>query len=392
MKLSIDVGGTFTDLVLVDEATGKMHVDKVPSTPGSGDAVLHGVARICSQAGVTPTQLDMLFHGFTIATNAWLTRNGARVVLLVTDGFKDILALGSQRRPATYDLAAAKPEPLVPRSRVLEAIERVDAFGQIVTPLSDEEEVRLLDAVASLEPEAIAVSFLFSWANPAHEEQLARALAGRFPDIPIYTSSTLNPQVEEYPRANTTTAAAYIGPPVRQYTRSLEASLAEAGIEAPLRYMRSDGGAATPASARENPANMLLSGPAGGVVAGLALGAQLGVGNLVTFDMGGTSADFAVIRDGEAGIGRSRDFDGLPLRVPMLDIKAISAGACGSRLGRRHSRPRLLRPGRAGCNAHRCCADARDVGCERIRRWRPNTGRVACPRGRTSQSRGTLVA
>ena len=326
VRLSIDVGGTFTDLVLIDDAGGRTLVDKVPSTPGSARAVIESIDRITRRAGTTASDLDLVLHGFTIATNAWLTRTGSRVVLLTTEGFRDVLALGSQRRPDTYDLGAAKPEPLVPRSRVLEVAERVDAFGQVVTPLDDRETARVLDAVAALDPEALAVSLLFSWANPVHERRLATAFEQRFPDLPVYCSCEVNPEIEEYPRANTTAAAAYVGPPVRQYTESLEADLAAAGIAAPLRYMRSDGGSATARSARGNPAAMLLSGPAGGVVAALALGEALGVADLITFDMGGTSADFSVVQEGRAATVRDRDFDGLPLRVPMLEIKAISAG------------------------------------------------------------------
>lgn len=326
MRLSIDVGGTFTDLVMVDDGSGRMLVDKVPSTPGSGAAVAQGIARVTSNAGINASAIDILFHGFTIATNAWLTRSGARVALVVTDGFGDILALGSQRRPHTYDLAAMKPQPLVPRSHVVEANERIDAFGTVVIPLTDDELGRVADAVANLQPEAIAISLLFSWSNAEHEERLARMLQKRCAGVPIYRSSTVNPQIEEYPRANTTAAAAYVGPPVRQYTESLEADLTAAGVLAPLRYMRSDGGAATAQAARNNPANMLLSGPAGGVVAALALGEQLGVTDLITFDMGGTSADFSVIRSAKASVVRDCDLDGLPLRIPMLEIKAISAG------------------------------------------------------------------
>ena len=326
MRLSIDVGGTFTDLVLMDDGGEWTLVDKVPSTPGSARAVIESIDRITARAGTTAAALELLLHGFTIATNAWLTRTGSRVVLLTTEGFRDVLALGSQRRPDTYDLGAAKPEPLVPRSRVVEVAERVDAFGQVVTPLDETETARVLDAVAALDPEALAVSLLFSWTNPVHERRLAAAFGQRFPDRPVYCSCEVNPEIEEYPRANTTAAAAYVGPPVRQYTEALEADLAAAGIAAPLRYMRSDGGSATARSARENPAAMLLSGPAGGVVAALALGEALGVADLITFDMGGTSADFSVVREGRAATVRDRDFDGLPLRVPMLEIKAISAG------------------------------------------------------------------
>ena len=326
MRLSIDVGGTFTDLVLMDESTTQTWVDKVPSTPNSGAGVINGIQRITRRANTSPAGVELVFHGFTIATNAWLTRSGARVALLVTDGFKDILEVGSQRRPSTYDLAATKPLPLVPAAQVLEVAERVDAFGEIVTEFRPETLDDLVAQVVALAPESIAVSLLFSWANPAHERQLANALTRALPNVPVYCSSVVNPEIQEFPRANTTAAAAYVGPPVSRYTRALEQELTDLSVSAPLYYMRSDGGASTAVAARENPTSMLLSGPAGGVVAALATSQHTDTPNIVTFDMGGTSADFSVIRGGAATLVRSGVVDGLPLRVPMLDIKAISAG------------------------------------------------------------------
>jgi N-methylhydantoinase A len=268
----------------------------------------------------------LVFHGFTIATNAWLTRTGARVALLVTRGFKDILEIGSQRRPSTYDLAATKPVPLVAGSQVLEVDERIDAFGEVVTALRAETIDQLVTQATQLKPQSIAISLLFSWANPAHERELATALAKALANVPVYCSSIVNPEIQEFPRANTTAAAAYVGPPVSRYTQALEHDLLELGVRTPLYYMRSDGGASTAVAARENPTSMLLSGPAGGVVAALATAQHTNTPNIVTFDMGGTSADFSVIRSSGATLIRSGVVDGLPLRVPMLDIKAISAG------------------------------------------------------------------
>ena len=330
-RLSIDVGGTFTDLVLVDDKTGQRFVDKVASTPNSGLAVIAGIQRISQAANIQPSELDVISHGFTIATNAWLTRTGADVTLLVTSGFGDVLSLGSQRRPHTYHLAGKKPLPLITNSHVIEVTERIDAFGTAVIPLTEKTINDVKEQLADRKPEAIAISLLFSWLNPDHEKQLAHELTSLFPSSPIYCSHIVNPQIEEYPRANTTVAAAYVGPPVRTYTESLESELKTCGIHSPLRYIRSDGGAATSDAARANPANMLLSGPAGGVVAAAKHGAAADIGNLITFDMGGTSADFSVIRDGQTSLVHDSVIDGLPLRVPMLEIKAISAG--GGSLG-----------------------------------------------------------
>ena len=330
MNIAIDVGGTFTDLVLIDPATGHLAVEKIPSTPDSGAAVLQGISRILdSGSGSTAAssnRIHRLLHSFTIATNAWLTRGGARVCLVVTEGFKDVLEIGNQQRQSTYDLAVQRPEPLVSRARMVEVAERIDAFGGLVRPLSDDAIEACIAQIREAKPEAIAISLMFSFANDTHEDRLATAITAAFPGIPVYLSSRVNPQIEEYPRANTTAAAAYLGPKVTAYTQSLESELATQGIDAPLLYLRSDGGAATAASARENPAAMLLSGPAGGVLAALELGRAIGSSNLVTFDMGGTSADFAVIANGAISAEPERWIDGLPLRVPMLGIKTISAG------------------------------------------------------------------
>lgn len=326
MKLSIDVGGTFTDLVLLDEANSRVLVDKVPSTPDSGAGVINGIQRVLARAGAEPSDLERIFHGFTIATNAWLTRSGARVCLVVTAGFGDLLEIGNQQRSDIYDLAVRKPKPLVPRSRVIEVAERMGAFGEIVTPLTEAELHDCVAAVVATQPEAVAISLLFGFVNSSHEDQLRAALAAALPEIPIYLASQVNPQLEEFPRANTTVAAAYLGPKVATYTHALATELKAFNIEAPLLYMRSDGGAATVEAACDNPASMLLSGPAGGVLASLELARAAQAENVITFDMGGTSADFCAIANGQVAIDRERWIDGLPLRVPMLDIKTISAG------------------------------------------------------------------
>jgi len=324
--LSADVGGTFTDLVLIDGATGRLVIDKVPSTPGSADAVCQGIARIASAAGIEPAGIDLFVHGFTIATNALLTRRGARVALVVTEGFRDVLEIGPQMRPKLYALPQTRPAPVALRSRVVEVPERVDAFGQVVVALSERAADDAAARVAALAPEAVAVCLAFAHLAPAHERMVEQALARRLPGVPVYLSSRVNPQIEEYPRANTTAVAAYVGPVVDRYIRVLEEGLRGLGMTAPLRLMRSDGGVATPQAARENPAHMLLSGPAGGAIAGAHLARSAGVPNLVTFDMGGTSADFSVIAGGEPRMVAARVVDHEPLRLPTLDIETISAG------------------------------------------------------------------
>ncbi len=325
--LAADVGGTFTDLVLLNAAGGTVLLDKVSSAAtASGEGVLTGVERLCSRAGIAPHEIQLFVHGFTVGTNAFLTRQGARALLLVSAGFRDLLLIGDQMRPQLYDLQVTKPSPVVPRRLTLEVKERLDAFGKPVVALEAQEVDRLAEAVAALEPEAIAICLAFSFLNDAHELALAQGLSVRLPGVPIYLSSRVNPAIEEYPRANTTAIAAYVGPVVGGYVARLGKRLSKNGLDAPLRLMRSDGGIATPRAVQDNPAQMLLSGPAAGVVAGAELAAELALSDLVTFDMGGTSADFSLIRGGRPQRVPERVVAGQPLRLPALDLETISAG------------------------------------------------------------------
>lgn len=320
--LGADVGGTHTDLVLVDGATGALHFEKLLSTPGSATSVVDGIQRLGRSSGAGP--VDLFVHGCTIATNAYLTRSGARLALVVTEGFRDVLEIRDQLRPHLYRLKQTKPPALASRNAVVEARERIDAFGRVVTPLVDPDGVA--DEVARLKPDAVAICLTFSHLNDSHEVALVDALEERLPGVPIYRSSLVNPEIEEYPRAHTTALAAYVGPVVERYLTDLEKRLAAIEMNGALLYMRSDGGAATAAAIRENPAHMLLSGPAGGIIAGAALAASVGVGDIVTFDMGGTSADFSIIVDGRPATTGARLLDGQPVRLPMIDIETISAG------------------------------------------------------------------
>ncbi|VTU46572.1 Acetophenone carboxylase gamma subunit (plasmid) [Variovorax sp. SRS16] len=326
IALSADVGGTFTDLVIADGRTGATYAEKVLSTPGSSDAICNGIERLARRAGVAASDIDSFVHGFTIATNAWLTRSGARVALAVTAGFRDVLEIGTQRRPQTYSLTQQRLAPLVPRSRVIEVDERTDSAGQVVRALSAADAARAADAIAAVEPEAVAVCLLFSHLDDTHERLLLEALRKRLPDVPVYLSSVINPQIEEYPRANTTVTAAYVGPAVDQYIGKLERALPKIGVRAPILMMRSDGGVSTVRAARDNPASMLLSGPAGGVIAGQGISRELAVPELITFDMGGTSADFSLLSDGQSRMANERLLKGEVLRIASLDIQTISAG------------------------------------------------------------------
>jgi len=324
--LSADVGGTFTDLVLVDSQSGAKFIDKVPSTPGSADSVIDGIHRISKAAGISPGDIDIFVHGFTVGTNAFLMRRGAKTALVVPEGLRDVLEIGDQLRPHLYRLSQTKPPPVVPRSRVIEIRERRDAFGTVVDTLDDDEIDRAVSALREIDAESVAVCLSFSFLDRESEDRMCGALSAAFPDTPVYLSSDINPQIEEYPRTATTAVAAYVGPVVDRYVAKLDQALGGEGISAPLLLMKSDGGVATPVAARRNPGALLLSGPAGGVIAGARVAEALGIEDMVTFDMGGTSADFSLIVGREPRMVTSRDIDGQPLRLPSLDIETISAG------------------------------------------------------------------
>ncbi len=327
ITLAADVGGTFTDLVLVDSAKGAVLVDKVPTgARGSAAGIASGIERITARAGVQVAEIGLFVHGFTVATNAFLMRAGARAVLVTTEGFADVLEIGSQMRPRTYALQQEKPRPVIAREQVVEVRERVDAFGAPVTRLTAQEAARVAAEVAAHEPEAVAVSLVFSFLDATHETMLKQAIAERLPGVPVYCAHEVNPQLEEWPRASTTAMAAYVGPVVTRYLDELERLLSGLGFRGALQLMRSDGGVATPRATRANPAHMLTSGLAGGVTAAVDLCRRLSVTDAITLDVGGTSADLAAITGGLARNRMSRMIDGQPVRLPTIDVETISNG------------------------------------------------------------------
>lgn len=327
ITLAADVGGTFTDLVLVDSEKGTVLVDKVPTgARGSARGIAAGIERIAARAGIGVSDIGLFVHGFTVATNAFLMRAGARALLITTEGFADVLEIGSQMRPRTYALQQHKPLPVITRADVIEVHERVDAFGAPVTRLTELEAARVADEVARRRPEAVAISLVFSFLHPAHEAMLKQAIAARLPDLPVYCAHEVNPQLEEWPRASTTAMAAYVGPIVTRYLDELERLLEGIGFRGALQLMRSDGGVATPRATRANPAHMLTSGLAGGVTAAADLCGKLDVADAITLDVGGTSADLAAIVGGHSRSRMSRVIDGQPVRLPTIDVETISNG------------------------------------------------------------------
>ncbi len=319
-RVGVDVGGTFTDLVVLGPRG--LGVAKVLSTPEAPERGIWDAYEAAELDGAP----DALVHGTTIATNALLEGKGARVVLVTTEGFEDLLELRRQDRASLYDLARHQPPPLVPRQRVVGVRERTGPEGAVV-PLTD---AALRDAVArvrALEPESVAVSLLFSFRHPDHELRVAAALRSALPDLPVIASCDLVPRVREYERTATVAAEAFLRPRVGRYVERFAADAAARGVgEGAARVLASNGGALRPALAARRAVWLALSGPAGGIQGAALVGAASGFTELLTLDMGGTSADAGVVRGGEADTRTHGAIAGVPLAVPHIFIETVSAG------------------------------------------------------------------
>ena len=337
-RIGIDIGGTFTDVVLVEETTGRIGVAKVPTTPADfGEGVLDGVRAALAKYGPAPGDISLVAHATTVVTNAILEDKGARAAVVMTRGFRDVLELRRSARPDLYDLFQDPPHVLVPRRHRLEITERMTAEGKALTPLAEDEVPALIEHLRRIQPEAIAVSLLFSFLNPDHEARLGTALRAAFPDIPVYLSSEVLPEIREFERTSTTAICAYVGPVLASYLARLSEAVAEMGLP-PLYVMGSNGGVFEAAEGVKMPAMAVESGPAAGVVAAALVAEQTGHRDLLSFDMGGTTAKASLIRDGryqttpdyEVGGGASgnrfMNGTGHPIRVPVIDLAEVSSG------------------------------------------------------------------
>ena len=334
MKLiGVDIGGTFTDVVFADTATDELRIHKVPTTPDDPSlGMLVAVRELCRRENLAPAEVGHLFHGTTIATNAILTHDGARTGMITNEGYRDIVHIGRHQRPQHYSIRQEIPwqdRPFVRRRHRLTVPERITPpAGEVLVPL-DEEAVRC--AARRLRDEgveAIAVCFLFSWIDPVHEERAAAIVREEHPDCFVTTSVSVSPQFREFERFTTTAMNAFIGPRVRDYMSRIGTRMEEAGVEAELHVMSSNGGVATVRTVSERPVVTLLSGPAAGVLGGRWTGALSGRRRLITFDMGGTSADIGIVDDGRIAEATARDtwIAGYPVLVSMIDIHTIGAG------------------------------------------------------------------
>ncbi len=330
-RLGVDVGGTFTDLLLIDESSGQTYMAKVPSTPeDSSLGVLHGISRICDESGIDLTKVNQVMHGTTVATNAVLTGKGAKVGLVTTKGYRQVLQVARSFCPGGLGgwVSYVKAPLLAPLELTIEADERLDAAGDVVTPLDEDALRRDLKALAAKkEVEALTICFMNSYVNGAHEVQ-ARAIAEEvFDDVPISISSEVVPEMQEYERAETTVVNSYVRPQVSKYVSNMQASLENLmGDDVKLAILRSDGGLASGRAAAESPVNLLLSGPAGGVAGAMYFCERGGFSNVLTFDMGGTSTDVALIQEGQARIRRETKVGDVTVRAPSVDVRTIGAG------------------------------------------------------------------
>jgi N-methylhydantoinase A len=339
-RIGVDIGGTFTDLVLAAD-DGRRFAKKVSSTPDHPEqAVLAGVAALLDEAGMAPSDITAVLHGTTVGSNAILQKRGGRVGLLTTRGFRDVLEIGRLRTPGMFDLTWDKPKPLVPRNLRFEVHERIAADGSIVAPLAEDELATLCRRFADAEIETLAICFLNSYCNPAHELRAAEIIRAALPDLPVTTSVSILPEQREYERTSTTVVNAYVLPVMASYLIALQDGLRRAGVTAPLFISNSNGGLAPVHVAQAKPVMFISSGRAAGVAGAGHMGRLSGISNLVAFDMGGTTASASLIKDGELARTTEYEFrDGIStpsrfikaggylMRVPTVDVAEIGNGA-----------------------------------------------------------------
>jgi N-methylhydantoinase A len=338
-RIAVDIGGTFTDIALLTDA-GLIHQSKISSTPADPSvAVIDGVAQLLAELSVAPDDIAEVLHGTTVGSNTILQRKGATTGLITTRGFRDVLEIGRIRMPDMFDLTWDKPKPLVPRRHRVEAAERMAADGSVVEPLSEASVIAAGHALVSEGIEAVAIAFINSYRNPAHELQAEAILRERFPELLVTTSCAVLPEMKEYERTSTTVVNAYLLAAMRAYLQRLESGLRDIGVRAPVLVMTSNGGMLAASVTCEKPVMVVASGPAGGVVGAARLGVARDDRDVIVFDMGGTTAKAVIIEDGRPtmtseyefrdGISTSSRFvkaGGYMLKVPAIDIAEVGAG------------------------------------------------------------------
>jgi N-methylhydantoinase A/oxoprolinase/acetone carboxylase beta subunit len=362
IRVAFDIGGTFTDFVLCDDAAGSTHVLKVPtSSANPGEAVIAGLERLLAETGMRAGAIDVVLHATTVATNAVLERKGARTGLITTQGFRDVLIIGRQKRYETYDMYIDKPKPLLQRRHIAEVVERVAPDGSVVTSLDVHTVSRAIDSLLTAGCETVAVSLLHAYANPEHERRIRDRVSMRAPNLLVSISSEVSAKFREYERTNTTVTNAYVRPIVDRYLQHLDEALAARGVANNLFVMQSNGGLISPALARDFPVRIIESGPAAGVLMSAVIGKEEGRDQLITFDMGGTTAKLGAIDDGvpaimptfEVDLVRYKKGSGLPINVPAVEMIEIGAG--GGSIARDNKGMIVVGPDSAGADPGPIC-------------------------------------
>ncbi len=328
-RLGVDVGGTFTDLLLVDEASAKTYTAKVPSTPDdSSVGVLNGIERVCASAKIAPSKITHVMHGTTVATNTVLTGTGAKVGLVTTKGYKQVLQIARSFVPGGLGgwVIYNKSDPLAPLACTVEADERMGADGTVVRKLKKGALAKSLKRLKNENIEALTVSLINSYANGATEKEVGRIAKKNLPGIPVSLSSDVVPEMQEYERTITTVANSYVRPKVESYVKNLQKKLKAQMDDVQLHILRSDGGMASSKVAEAYPVNLLMSGPAGGVSGAVWIARQAGFDNLLTFDMGGTSTDVALVENGKAQLRRETTVGDVTVRASSVDVRTVGAG------------------------------------------------------------------
>lgn len=326
-RIGVDSGGTFTDICLFEEETGRLEVWKVPSTPADPSLAISGGAfEALARCGATAAEIAFFGHGTTVATNALIQLSGVATGLVTTDGFRDLLEIGRQKRPDLYDIRADKPMPLARRDARFGVAERLRADGSVEIPLDEDALRQAARALAASGVEAIAVCFLYSFVDATHERKAEAILREELPGVFLSVSHRVAPEFREYERVSTTVVNAYLGPVMQGYVRRLDARLRDGGLAVKPNLTQSNGGVIGFATAAEMPVRTLLSGPSTGVVAAQALGETTGIADLITFDMGGTSTDVALLSNGACRVVGDAVVHGYPIKAPMLDIHTVGAG------------------------------------------------------------------
>jgi N-methylhydantoinase A len=327
VRIGIDIGGTFTDLQVLDERSGALNSWKTPTTPEDPSiGLIGGIEEAGKRFGFGIADVQLLLHGTTIATNAVLERKLPRGVLLTTAGFRDVLEIGRHARRDVYGLKPHREAPLIPRDRRLGVAERIRGDGSVERPLDPAAIDQIIAGIRALKADTVAIALLNSSVNPAHERTLRDAVVAAFPGLPVCISSEVSPEIREYERTSTTALNALLMPVVQSYLAKLAARMAERGLTARLLLVQSNGGVCSAEVAAAQPVRLLLSGPSGGALAALRSAERLRRPNLVGIDMGGTSFDVSVVRDGQVALMTQGDIDGLPVRLPMVEIRTIGAG------------------------------------------------------------------